>query len=240
MNGGVMLTQTRRTLDPVREHLEAVRTSSELTRWFRREREPSMEQVTPKGVIAALNRAKIIPVLMGMHGLAGYRSEARATQDVDVLVTKKDVRKAVRVLEEEFPYLEVYDGPAVVRLVNPASGKAMIDVMKPTSEVMRLVFRHTIRIGKTHRIPELEMGVVCKFVAMTSPIRRDTKRMQDLLDFIDIVENKRKVIDLDELKSLAELAQRGGGNKVIRMVAEIDAGRRTSLLVEAGIRDDGP
>lgn len=91
-----------------------------------------MEQVTPKGVIAALNRAKINPVLMGTPGLVGYRSEPRATQHADVLVTKKDVRKEVRVLEEEFPYLEVYDDSAVVRFVNLANGKVYIDVMKPT------------------------------------------------------------------------------------------------------------
>ncbi len=188
-----------------------------------------MEQVTPEGVIAALNRAKIIPVLMGMHGLAGYRSEARATQDVDVLVTKKDLRKAVRVLEEEYPYLEVYEGPAVVRLVNPASQKPIIDLMKPSSEMMRLVFRHTIRIGKTHRIPDLEMGLICKFVAMTAPVRREAKRMIDLGDFIDMVEHNRSVIDLEKLKNFAESVQRGGGARILQMVADIDAGRRVSL-----------
>ena len=224
-----MIPQSRRMLDPVREHLEALHTSSELTRWFRRVREPAMEQVTPEGVIAALNRAKIIPVLMGMHGLAGYRSEARATQDVDVLVTKKDVRKAVRVLEAEYPYLEVYEGPAVVRLVNPASQKPIIDVMKPSSEMMRLVFRHTIRIGKTHRIPDLEMGLICKFVAMTAPVRREAKRMIDLGDFIDMVEHNRSVIDLEKLKSFAESVQRGGGARILQMVADIDSGRRISL-----------
>lgn len=224
-----MIPQARRTLDPVQEHLSAMHTSSELTRWFRRVREPAMEQVTPEGVIAALNRAKIIPVLMGMHGLAGYRSEARATQDVDVLVTKKDLRKAVRVLEEEYPYLEVYEGPAVVRLVNPASQKPIIDLMKPSSEMMRLVFRHTIRIGKTHRIPDLEMGLICKFVAMTAPVRREAKRMIDLGDFIDMVEHNRSVIDLEKLKNFAESVQRGGGARILQMVADIDAGRRVSL-----------
>jgi hypothetical protein len=80
-----------------------------------------MERVTPEGIIAALNRARINPVLMGTHGLVVYRSEPRATQDVDLLVTKKDVRKAVAVLEREYPYLEVVDTSAVTRMRDPAS-----------------------------------------------------------------------------------------------------------------------
>jgi hypothetical protein len=47
MNGGAMTAPARRTLDPVREHLEALQISTELTRWFRREREPAMVGVTP-------------------------------------------------------------------------------------------------------------------------------------------------------------------------------------------------
>ncbi len=140
------------------EHLQALHTSSELTRWFRRVREPGVEKVTPEGIIAALNRAGINPVLMGTHGLVGYRSEPRATQDVDLLVTKKDVRKAVAALEREYPYLEVLDSSAVTRMLDPVSQKVVIDVIKPASQAMRMVFRHAVKIGKTHRIPELGDG----------------------------------------------------------------------------------
>lgn len=198
-----------------------------------------MEQVTPEGVIAALHRAKINPVLMGTHGLAGYRSEPRATQDVDVLVIKKDVRKAIRVLEKEYPYLEVYDGSAVARFVNLANNKIYIDVMKPSSQAMKMVFRHTVRIGKTHRIPDLEMGLVCKFVAMTAPTRRNTKRTQDLLDFINMAEHRRANIDLDRLASLAEQAQHGGGGRILKVVTEIDAQNTASLIADVSAQDDG-
>lgn len=102
-----------------------------------------------------------------------------------------------------------------------------------------MVFRHTVRIVRTHRIPDLEMGLVCKFLAMTSSNRRDTKRILDIADFIDIVEHQRNVPDLESLKGLAELAQRGGGAKIRRMVTDIDAGQSTSLLANVRIRDDG-
>jgi hypothetical protein len=221
-----MVTQAHAHKIFVRDHLRALHTSSELTRWFRRVREPNVEKVTPEGVIAALNRAGINPVLMGTHGLVGYRSEPRATQDVDVLVTKKDVRRAVRTLEEKYPYLEVLDASAVTSMCDPVSQKVVIDVMKPSSRAMRLVFRHTVKIGKTHRIPHLEMALVSKFLAIVSPNRRQDKRQVDLGDFINVVMNNRAALDLAKLARLAELVQPRGGAAILRMVADIDAGRR--------------
>src|SRR5262249_39575747 len=157
---------------------------------------PHVEKVTVEAIIAALNRAGIVPVLMGTHALVVYRSESRATQDVDVLVTKKDVHKAVRVLQRKYPYLEVNDGSAVTRMLDPVSQKVVIDVIKPSSEAMKSVFRHTVKIGRTHRIPDLEMALACKFVAMMSPVRREAKRLVDLADFVDVVENKRDILDV--------------------------------------------
>src|SRR5438105_9558717 len=92
----------------VRDHLQALHIGSELTGWFRKDREPHVLKVTPENVIATLHGVGINAVLMGTHGINVYRDEARATQDVDVLVTKREVRKAIRVLEDAFPYLEVW------------------------------------------------------------------------------------------------------------------------------------
>ncbi len=220
-----MVRQPRISKDWLKEHLQALEISSELTKWFRRVREPNMLRVTPEGTIAALNRAGINPVLMGTHGLIAYRSESRATQDVDVLVTKKDVRKAVAALEEEYPYLEIVDTAVVTRFRDAVSQKIVIDVMKPTSETMKLVFRHVVKIGKTHRIPELEMALACKFVAMLAPNRRHAKRLVDLGDFVDVVENTRSTLNLEKLVHLADRVHPRGGKVVAKMVADIDAGR---------------
>jgi hypothetical protein len=224
-----MVRQARASKYRVTEHLRALRTSSELTRWFRREREPQVEKVTPEGVIAALNRVGINPVLLGTHGLVGYRSEPRATQDVDLLVTKKDVRKAVATLVREYPYLEMHDTSIVTRMRDPVSQKVVIDVIKPASQAMKLVFRHTVKIGKTHRIPELEMALVCKFVAMVAPNRREAKRLVDFGDFVDVVENQRATLDLGKLEHLADLVRPRGGQAILRLVADINAGRRIRL-----------
>jgi hypothetical protein len=215
----------RRPKHTVRDHLEALKVSTEVTNWCRKEREPNALNVTAENVIAALNDAGIRPVLMGTFGINGYRDEARATQDVDVLVTKKDARKAVRVLEEAFPYLEVQENAAVARFVNPVSMKVVLDVMKPASRAIQAVFRHTVAIGKTHRIPDLEMALVSKFLAMTATNRRPDKKLVDAGDFMNIVQHNRTRLDVKKLTRLAGHAQPGGSARIEAMLVDIDAGR---------------
>jgi hypothetical protein len=217
------------TAERERLHLQAMHIGSTVTRWFRKDREPNVLAVTPERVLAALHDAGINCVLMGAHGINGYRDEARASQDVDVLVTKRDVRKAIRVLDETFPYLEIIENAVVARFVNPVTQKVVIDVMKPSSRAIQLVFRHTIPIGDTHRIPDLEMALVSKFVAMVSPNRKPHKKHLDAADFGSIVEANRNSIDLKKLKRLADQAYPKGGAEILRMIDEMDNGRPLEL-----------
>lgn len=215
--------------DLVKAHLDALQVSSELTQRFRRIRESHVEKVTVEGIIAALHRKGINPVLMGAHGLVVYRSETRSTQDTDLLVTKRDLRKTVNVLEEVYPYLEVRDLSGVTEFVDPVSQKALIDVIKPVSQLMRLVFRHTVRIGKTHRIPDLEMSLICKLSSIVAPNRRQSKKQVDLGDLIDIVEHNRGKLDLAKLERLGNAVFPKGGDRMLQMVEDIDAGRTIRL-----------
>jgi hypothetical protein len=206
-------------------HLEALRTSSMLTQWYRRMYRRDAAVVTPEGVIAALHRAGVRCVLMGTHGLGGWRSEARATQDVDVLVTKKDLRKAVRALAEAYPELEFEDTPVVARFTDPATRQRVIDVMKPTQAVYQVVFRHTLPVGQTHRIPDLEMALAAKFAAMVSPNRLPDKKLIDAGDFVNVVRHNRDKINLQKLKRLGDKVYPDGGAEILRRVEDIDAGR---------------
>jgi hypothetical protein len=224
-----MIQRAQAQSDPVQQHLEALHTSSELTLLFRRMYQRGAAMVTPEGVIAALHRAGVRCVLMGTHGLGGWRSEPRATQDVDVLVTKKDISKAVRALARAYPDLEVKDTPVVTRFVDPATGKQVIDVMKPAQPVYQMVFRHTLSVGDTHRIPDLEMALASKFAAMVSPNREPAKKLIDAGDFVDVVTHNRSAIDLPKLQRLADKAYPQGGAEIVRMVEDIDAGRTIQL-----------
>jgi hypothetical protein len=215
--------------DEVRHHLEALHTSSKLTTWFRRAHQPMAINVTPEDVIAALSGAGIKCVLMGTHALGGYRSEPRATQGVEVLVRKKDVRRAGRILHERYPELRVNDFPVVTRFVDPATGNVVLDVMKPTQTVYQIVFRHTVPVGDTHEIPSLEMALVSKFAAMVSPNRTRAKKILDASDFVDVVVHNRDQLDVQKLKRLGDRVYPGGGDEVLRFVADIDEDRPIQL-----------
>lgn len=217
------------TTDLVRRHLAALHISSELTLYFRRKYERGAAMITPEDVISALHEAGVNCVLMGTYGLNCYRSEPRATQDVDVLVTKRDVRKSVRALSEAYPDLEVNDTPAVTRFIDPTTGKPVIDLMKPTQPVYQIVFRHSISVGGTHRIPDLEMALASKFAAMVSPNREQDKKLIDAGDFVNVIKHNRDDIDLEKLKRLGEKVYPGGGEEIMQMVDDIDAGRQIKL-----------
>lgn len=181
--------------------------------------------VTPERVLQVLHEAGVRPVLMGMYGMVGWRSEPRATLDVDVLVRKRDIRKAVRSLAAAFPNLTVKDTPVVTRFEDPEIGKAVIDVMKPSQEVYHMVFRHTISAGAMHDIPNLEMSLVAKFAALTSPHRVRAKKIIDWGDFTDMVVQNRKAIRIAYLRRLSDRVYPDGGMEIQRLIDDIDNDR---------------
>jgi len=213
----------------VRKHLAALHKSSELTTIHRRMYQQMAIAVTPEQVIETLCAVGVECVLMGTHGLGGWRKQARATEDVDVLVRKKDIRKAVRALHEAYPELTIKDTPVVTRFLDPATGNPAIDVMKPTQPVYQMVFRYTIPVGKTHRIPDLEMALVSKFSAMVSPNRSVDKKLQDGADFFIVIKHNRQEIDMKKLKRLANKVYPDGGVEIAQIIDDIDAGRMIKL-----------
>lgn len=191
-----------------------------------------MPTVIPLGdVIRALNKAKISFVLVGAHGLAGWRKKPRATEDVDVVVTARQVKKAVSVLLIAFPHLEAVDVPVVVRLRERDSKDAAIDVMKPVQQPYIEVFKHTNKVttdGQTYRIPSLEMAIVMKFSAMTSLYRADVDKFQDAHDFVQMVQVNPQ-LNKEKLGELAALMYPDGGKDILEMVRKIQAGEKLIL-----------
>ena len=207
------------------KHQRALTTSTVLTGYFREMYRPGATMVSPKKVIRVLNEAKVRFVLMGTHGLGGWRSMARATQDVDVLVAKRDHAKAVRALRDVYPKLIVEEGVIVTRFKDPVTEEPRIDLMKPLQKVYQLVFRYTHKVAESHRVPDLEMALISKFAAMVSPHRQKSKKIIDAGDFADIVETHHKNIDRPKLVRLAEMVFSGGSAEVIKLVDDILAGR---------------
>src|ERR1017187_798968 len=96
-------------------HERRLRRSAEIAR-FQMELQLDKRFLSPLDVIRVLNREKISFVLVGAYGLSGWMTQARATEEVDVVVALKHVKKATRLLLEEFPFLEADDQEVVVRL----------------------------------------------------------------------------------------------------------------------------
>jgi len=180
---------------------------------------------SPKKIIRLLNEAKVSFVLMGAHGVGGWRRKARATEDVDVLVAKKDHAKAVRVLRSAFPKFIVEDGVIVTRFKDPISKETRIDLMKPLQKVYQMAFRHTCMIGDSHRVPDLEMALISKFSAMVSPHRLGPRKIQDAADFADIVTHNQADVDMAKLGKLANQVYSGGQQEIFQLVNDILAGR---------------
>lgn len=182
-------------------------------------------------VLRVLNRAKVTFVLVGAHGLASWRGKPRATEDVDVVVMSKHLKKAVKALIAAFPDLEPVDLPVVIRLRNRESQDVLIDVMKPVQQPYVEAFRNTYPLtidGEAVRIPSVEMAIVMKFSAMTSLHRRDEDKFQDAHDFIYMVKNNPER-NRQKMAELASLIYPDGGKDVLEMVRKIDAGEKLVL-----------
>jgi hypothetical protein len=184
--------------------------------------------IAPIEVIRILNKAKISFVLVGAYGLAGWRKESRATEDVDVVVSAKQVKKAVKVLLEAFPKLDAVDLPVVVRLKDRESLDVCIDVMKPVQQPYREVFKHTHSVtdqGHTYRVPSLAMAIVMKYSAMSSLYRADADKFQDAHDFILMV-RANPDLEKSKLAELASLLYEDGGRDILEMVRKVQAGEK--------------
>jgi hypothetical protein len=209
-----------------RWHREALRISSALTLHFRRKYQPEAIMVTPETVIEILLRAKVRFMLMGTYGIEGYRSQPRATQDVDVLVRKADHRKAVQAIVKHYPGLVVQDFVVVTRFTDPATKQVVLDLMKPEQPVFKMAFKHTVTVAEGYLIPNLEMALTSKFAAMTSPSRDQAKKLIDGGDFVDMARKNLKQIHRAKLRRLADKIYPDGGREIIEMLEDIEAGRR--------------
>jgi hypothetical protein len=207
-------------------HGEALRISSEITRTLRRMYWPEVSMIAPADVIPVLNEAGVRFVLMGNYGISGWRSEPRATEDVDILVRKRDHRKAVRAIGAAFPQLQVADFPVVTRFLDPVRGTPLIDLMKPNQPLFKVAFRHTVLDTEGYLIPNLEFALACKFAAMVSPNRADERKFLDAADFTSIVKKNLPAIRRDRLRRLGERVYPDGGTEIIQLVEDIEAGRR--------------
>src|SRR5262245_44448583 len=206
-------------------HARSVKTSSALSGLY------VADLIGPLDVVRVLNEAGVSFLLAGAHGLGGWIGAPRATQDVDVVVAKRHLKKAVAALLEAFPRLEADDVAVVTRLRDRESGSVAIDVMKPVQPIFQAALKNTYPVragGLRYRIPSLEMALAMKFAPMVSLYREAAKKYLDAHDFIQMVQTNPD-IDLDKLSELGDLVYPGGGAEIREMVRRARAGEKLNL-----------
>jgi hypothetical protein len=217
----------RKALSRAVRHRQGLQTSSILTLSYREMYQRNAAMILPKDVIALLNKAGVGFVLMGAHAISGWMEQARATDDVDVLIQKRHHKKAVRAIQQAYPKLQVTDHRVVTRFTDLETKKVIIDLMKPSALVLEAVFKNKLWV-EDYFIPDLEMALAMKFAAMVSPHGENRRKHQDTADFMAVVENNRDSINRLKLRRLGEKVYRGGGN-ILQLVDDTLAGRQITI-----------
>lgn len=184
--------------------------------------------LSPLDVARVLGRARVRYVLVGAHAINLYTGKPRATQDVDVVTDAP--AKARRAVQLAYPHLAVEDHPVVVRFKD--GDEEVLDLIKARSaKVFRRVLGLVteVRIGdELVVVPIAEAALGMKFASMVNPARPTDDRMQDAVDFSRAAKLQES---LDEalLRELGELVYAGGGDAVMKLIADSRAGRRLDL-----------
>ncbi len=187
--------------------------------------------ILPAEVIGILNRAGINFMLVGAHGLGGWTRKPRATEDVDIVVSARHLKKAVRLLLEAYPHLEAADFEVVTRLRDRETREVAIDVMKPNQPLYRAALKHTQVAsieGQTYKIPTLEMALAMKFASMISLNRQDPDKYQDAADFSRMILANPE-IDMEKLAELGDLVYPEGGKELVEKIRQVRAGEKLIL-----------
>ena len=191
--------------------------------------------IQPKEVIRILNAAKISFTLVGARGLAGWTQKPRATEDVDVVVTARHIKKARAALTTAFPHLHVIDAPLVVRLKDGKMGPAAVRLLKPAPLLLRAALRNTRTVRSErhqYKVPSLEMALALIFDRLVSPYRDDVDKILDAEEFGQMVRHHR-VINWHRLSALGGLVFFGGGGNLIATVRRVQAGEQLIRLPAA-------
>ena len=212
-------------------YAESIKTSSFLSKrpMLGREQKEDVVRLVPEDVAPSLDAAGIDYVLVGAHGLSGWLSQARATDDVDFLIRIKDKQKAADSILKKYPELQIEKHLDVWRLNRDSN--TLVDLMLNRSALYKRVFSEfiVIKIGRRSlKVPKLESALAMKFGAMTGHYRKPEKKLYDAGDFTGMV-RKNKTIDLVLLRELGELVYPGGGAEVVSYVEDVRNGRRLEI-----------
>lgn len=208
-------------------HAYGVRVSARLSRQFKQAHRKLAMDIAPQDVIDVLVAAGVRNwVLMGLHGYVGYLPDPRATQDVDVMVARRERKRAIQAVKRAWPTLVLREFPQVARFLDPqdrdsrGQAKPVIDLMLPFGEFQKTILKEYVITDPTtgHRIPRLEAALVSKYAAMISLHRDVHKKEYDCVDFRIMVHANSAAIHREDLRRLAGQVWEGGSEEIDRFL----------------------
>lgn len=206
------------------DHWRAIRTSSMLTRLFRRQFQKSLLSATPERVLKLLALHRIRCVLIGIVGTSGWRSQPRASGDVDVLVAQRSFKRATHVLKQAFPRLRQGGHEGRATLLFGRDRSEVIDIWTPYTPLLREVFTTSVVVRENVRIPCLEAALATKYASVLREHREMSSRFLDAGDLGDMFMENRKHLDVARLERLADLVREHGGKRLLRWLEKLNAG----------------
>jgi hypothetical protein len=177
--------------------------------WFRKTIRIQAEKIVP-----LLADAKVRFVVIGALAINGWREQVRATQDVDMLVSRVHHDRVMELLADAFPKLDAREEKFATRLVDPANDLPAIDLYRPRTPLLRQALRNRICVGNGYWITDFETTLVTKFAAMVSPGCKMARRFLHASDLLDAAQehkseiSTKKIAELWRLESLDNRATR--------------------------------
>ena len=185
----------------------------------------------PLDVIRVLNRARVRFVLTGSYGLAHWNLQFYTGRVVELIVARKDLKLAEKVLDEAYPNPRSVNCPLLVRLEDRETWNVGVVLVKPYMQPYLEALRRTSPLstsGQRYRIPSLEMAIVMTFSTMFSMYRAEADRIRDEQDFSQIVRNNPD-FDAEKLVKIGSLLFRQAGKYVLGMARQALAGERLTI-----------
>ncbi len=193
------------------------------------------DAVSPLEVAALFEEKRFSYVLIGGHMLSFYTGTARATVDVDFIVSGTDFARAAKAVKNAYSQFKAHDQVYHVTYDSRRANQKdpeRIDLVRDTFPLFREIvgqYCHILRSREhTVKIPTIEAAIALKFAASISPNRGDENKPVDNADLLRLVRS-RSSLDTVALSKLGNLVYQGGGKELISIVEDIRTGKSVSL-----------
>ncbi len=193
------------------------------------------DAVSPLEVAALFEEKRLSYVLIGGHMLSFYTGTARATVDVDFIVSGSDFARAAKAVKSAYSQFKAHDQVHHVTYDSRRPNQKdpeRIDLVRDSFPLFREIvakYCHILRTREhTVKIPTIEGAIALKFAASISPNRGDENKPVDNADLLRLIRS-RSSLNTDALGKLGDLVYQGGGKELVSIIEDIRSGKAISL-----------